>query len=226
MTNTKNMRLVAYSDDKFTSRVPGGEYMLMLNPDRLKWDRSNQYNEETGLGNMTSPRYARTPCEKLSFDIVIDCTGVVDSTRTSLPDEIDKLSKVIYTYNGQIHRPNYVIVNWGAGLAFKCVLLSYDLSYTFFKPDGTPLRAKVSLSFSSYLDPVSMALEEGKESPDMTHYVTVVAGDDLPSISRQIYGSQSYYIQLAKFNGLAKFRQLAPGSELTIPPLKTAGAEA
>ena len=45
------MKLVAYSDDTFSSKVAGGEYELMLNPDKLRWERRNQYNEETGLGS-------------------------------------------------------------------------------------------------------------------------------------------------------------------------------
>ncbi len=219
-----NMKLVAYSDDTFSSKVAGGEYELMLNPDKLRWERRNQYNEETGLGSKTSPRYSKTQSEKLSFDIVIDCTGVVDSTRTDLPTDIANLSKVVYTYNGRIHRPNYVIVNWGKGLAFKCVLTSFDLSYTFFKPDGTPLRAKISLAFSSYLDPATMARMEGKQSPDMTHLIHIVDGDDLPNISRRIYGSTQYYVQLAQFNGLNKFRHLRAGTALTVPPLIAGGA--
>ena len=219
-----NMKLVAYSDDTFSSKVAGGEYELMLNPDKLRWERRNQYNEETGLGSKTSPRYSKTQSEKLSFDIVIDCTGVVDSTRTDLPTDIANLSKVAYTYNGRIHRPNYVIVNWGKGLAFKCVLTSFDLSYTFFKPDGTPLRAKISLAFSSYLDPATMARMEGKQSPDMTHLIHIVDGDDLPNISRRIYGSTQYYVQLAQFNGLNKFRHLRAGTALTVPPLIAGGA--
>ena len=220
-----NMKIVAYSDEKFKTKVSGGEYEVMLNPEKLQWGRSIQYNEETAIDSSSpSSKYNKTHSEKLSFELVIDCTGVVDSKRVDLPAEMANLSRVIYDYNGSIHRPNYLIINWGRGLAFKCVLTSFDYSYTFFKPDGTPLRARISLAFSSYIDLATLAKKEDKHSPDVTHRVTVVDGDSLPQISARIYRSSQYYVQIAKFNGLDKFRHLRAGSMLTVPPLVAKGA--
>ena len=214
-----NMRIVAYSDESFSKRVSGGEYKVMLNPEKLQWGRSVVYNEETSLAGTPSGKYNKTNTEKLSFELVIDCTGIVDSQRVDLPTEINNLCKVVYDYNGDIHRPNFVIVNWGSGLAFKCILTELDTSYTFFKPDGTPLRAKVSLSFNSYLSLSEIARKENKKSPDMTHLVTLTDGDSLPQISELIYRTPDYYIQLAQFNRLNKFRKLKSGTQLTVPPL-------
>lgn len=216
-----NMQLVAYSDATFNTKVSGGSYEVMLNPDKLQWNRRVQYNEEASLDSSApSPKYNKTLSQKLSFDLMIDCTGIVDSSRLDLPSEIAQLSKVIYDYNGDIHSPNYVIINWGSGLAFKCVLSSFGLSYTFFKPDGTPLRAKANLEFSSYIDPVTLAKKDDQKSPDMTHHVMLVDGNNLPQISQQIYLSPSYYIQIAQFNQLNKFRQLQSGTRLVVPPLQ------
>jgi len=216
-----NMKIVAYSDGTFNTKVAKGDYEVMLNPEKLQWNRSIQYNEETSIDSSApAAKYSKTLSEKLSFDLVIDCTGVVDSKRVNLPAEVTKLSKVIYDYNGDIHRPNYVIINWGSGLAFKCVLTSFNLSYTFFKPDGTPLRAKISLEFSSSIDAATLAKKDDKKSPDMSHLVSLVEGDNLPQISNQIYLSPNYYVQIAQFNGLNKFRRLQAGKVLTVPPLK------
>lgn len=221
-----NMKIVAYTDEKFTSTLAGGEYEVMLNPEKLQWGRSIQYNEDAAVDTSApATKYNKTLSEKLSFELVIDCTGVVDDTRVDMPTEIKQLSKVIYDYNGDIHRPNYLIINWGSGLAFKCVLTSFNLSYTLFKPDGTPLRARASLEFSSYIDLATLAKKEKKSSPDLTHLVTVVEGDSLPAISQRIYRSPSHYIQIAQYNGLDKFRRLAPGMVLTVPPLLPAEAD-
>jgi Contractile injection system tube protein len=216
-----NMKIVAYSDGSFTTKVNGGDYEAMLNPEKLQWNRSIKYNEEASIDSSApASKYSNTLSEKLSFELVIDCTGVVDSKRVNLPSEISKLSKVIYDYNGDIHRPNYVIINWGSGLAFKCVLVSFNLSYTFFKPDGTPLRAKIALEFASSIDAATLAKKNDKKSPDMSHLVVLVEGDNLPKISNQIYLSPNYYVQVAQFNGLNKFRRINPGLVLTVPPLK------
>lgn len=219
MSNLPNMTFVAYSDDTYNDPIPGGQYMVMLNPEKMQLDRSVKYNDETALGSAPSVKYNKTQTGTLSFELVIDCTGIVDSARVDLPTEIANLSKVIYDYNGDIHSPNYIRINWGGNDPFDCVLTKFDISYTFFKPDGTPLRARVSLAFSYYIDPVTLANEEANESPDLTHLVTVVEGDNLPQISKQIYRSSKYYIQIAQANGLDKFRRLRPGLTLRVPPL-------
>jgi len=217
MSLTK-MTIVAYSDEKFSSKVD--TYAVMLNPESLKWGRQIEYNVEQSIDSSApSPKYNKTMGEQLSFELLIDCSGVVDSKRVDLPSEIDHLAKVVYDYNGKIHRPNYIIINWGKGLAFKCVLVKFDTSYTFFKPDGTAIRAKLSLEFSSYIDPVTKAKKDANESPDITHLVDIVEGDSLPQIAQNIYQSPDYYVQLAKFNGLNKFRNLTPGSQIIVPPL-------
>ncbi|WP_253907043.1 CIS tube protein [Herbaspirillum rubrisubalbicans] len=214
-----NMTIVAYSDEKFTSKVAGASYEVMLNPDKLQHNRSIHYNEEAALDSSApSAKYNKTNGERLSFEIIIDCTGVVDSARVNLPDEIKNLSTVIYHYNGKIHRPNFVVVNWGS-LVFQGVMTSFNLSYTFFKPDGTPLRARASLEFTSYIDPATAARQADQKSPDMTHRIVISEGNSLPQIAQQIYRSSNYYIQIAQVNDLNKFRQLKPGSTIIVPPL-------
>ncbi len=214
------MNIVAYSDDKFSKKASAGNYVFMLNPESLKWDRSIEYNDQQVIdANKGSSKYKATPGEKLSFDVVIDCTGVVDSTRVDLPAEIKQLKKVVYDFNGTIHRPNYVSINWGNSMAFEGVLTSFSTSYSLFKPDGTPLRAKISLGFSSYTDPVTAAKEAAKSSPDLTHHIDVVAGDTLPLLSERVFNSSEYFLQIAQSNGLNKFRHLKPGTRLIVPPL-------
>lgn len=223
MAAAKNLTFIAFSDEKYSKKVPNGSYIAMLNPESLKWGRSVDYNEEQALDSSSpSSKYSKTPSERVSFELVIDCTGVVDSKRVDMQAEINKLAGVIYTYNGNIHRPNFVMLTWGKTLVFKGVLTSFDTSYTLFRSDGSALRAKVSLEFRSYIDLSTLAKKDDKKSPDMTHRILVRDGDSLPQFSEQVYRSPNYYIQLAQFNGLNKFRQLPAGGELIIPPLVAA----
>ena len=218
MGNIIKMRIEAFSDRTFKSKA--GYYDAMINPDSIKLDRSIEYNTEQAPDkSQSSIKYQKTPGSILSFDLTLDCTGIVDAKRTDLPKEITQLLNVVYDYHGDIHRPNFVQIRWGIGETFKGVLTSFNTSYTLFNPDGIPLRAKVSLAFTSYLDPVTVAKTEDDKSPDLTHLVDVVCGDSLPSLSQRIYNTSDYYVQLAEFNGLNKFRQLQPGTQLVFPPI-------
>lgn len=214
------MKLIAYKDETFQTAVSGATYGVMINPDSVKWSRSIEYNEQQPPDSSApSQKYKSTPCEKLSFDFVIDCTGIVDADRVDMATEIVTLEDVCYTYNGTIHRPNFVKIVWGQGISFNGVLTSFDTSFTLFAPDGTPLRAKVSLGFSEYIAPETVATEDGDESPDVTHMVDVVQDMNLPQLCTQVWNDSSYYVQVAKFNGLNKFRTLKGISRLVFPPI-------
>lgn len=214
------LKLTGYTDENFSTAYSGDPYTVMINPDTIKWQGSVEYNEQQAPDtSSTSQRYKHTPSEKLSFDIVIDCTGIVSASRTSMATELDNLKAIVYKYNGDIHRPNFVQVQWGQDITFNGVLTSFDTTYTLFKPDGSPLRAKISLSFSSYVSPSTVTKEDAPSSPDLTHQVTVVESVNLPQMCQKIWNDYSMYVQVAQYNGLNKFRNLKTGTKLLFPPL-------
>lgn len=213
------MKITGYTDEAFQT-VFKKPYSVMINPDSLKWTRNNEY-DSTSAPNKSSPSqtYNSTPSDKLSFDIVIDCTGIVDAKRTNMFTEISALENIVYKYNGKIHRPNYVKIQWGKNINFKGVLTSFDTSYTLFRPDGSPLRAKISLAFSMYISPSTVVKDDNQKSPDITHQVTVVEGITLPQLCQDTWDNNLYYVQVARFNNLNKFRNLKGIDTLVFPPI-------
>lgn len=198
---------------------PGGVvFTAMINPEQIKHTRTMEIREKN-VGNTAGPvtQYESFGTEALDFELYFDNTGVIPG---SMPVDlaIAQLSSVIYEFKGQIHKPNYLLVTW-AGFVFRCQLKSFNVDYTLFKPDGTPLRAKVALSFTQHKDPEQTEAEGNKNSPDLTHVKTVREGDSLPLLCKDVYGKMDYYIQVAEHNGLTNFRELQIGETLEFPPL-------
>jgi nucleoid-associated protein YgaU len=106
-------------------------------------------------------------------------------------------------------------------MLFKSRLTKLDFTYSLFKPDGTPLRARAAVTFVGYTDEVELAKQANKTSPDLSHVLTVKGGDTLPLMCYQIYGTSAYYLQVAKVNQLINFRSLVVGSQLLFPPLQS-----
>ncbi|MEZ4873953.1 MAG: hypothetical protein R2793_00475 [Flavobacteriaceae bacterium] len=214
------MRITGYTDEEFQTAFKGKPYVVMINPDSIKWQRSIEYDQKQAPDTSApSQKYKSTPSDKLNFDIVVDCTGLVDQKRTDMKTEIEALENIVYTYQGKIHRPNFVKIQWGKNMVFKGVLVSMDISYTYFRPDGSPLRAKISLSFSQYISPSTVEKLDKKESPDVSHFVQVVEGETLPQLCKRIWNDEMYYVQVANYNGLNKFRNLKGGQKLIFPPI-------
>lgn len=231
MTNPApaKMTITAYSDPNFTQQVATtpNPFTVWINPASYSFNSQIMYSDRQAQGSTgSSPEYNRVGDQDISFELVFDATGVVppptgQSTQNGVADAISQFTNLTATVNGSIHSPNYLVLGW-AQLQFTCVLTSMKVDYTLFRPDGTPLRAKVSVSFKSYVSETMLAKTAGKESPDMTHLVTFKAGDTLPLLCHQIYGASYYYTEVARFNGLLSFRQIAPGTLLLFPPLGAA----
>ncbi|WMN88484.1 peptidoglycan-binding protein [Vibrio parahaemolyticus] len=201
-------------------------FNAMLNPNSIKQDYGIGYTDDPCKHRQSQGDIAPTvqfqgyQSEKLSFEIMIDATGVVEYKKgKSVQDQLTLLRKVIYDYNGKQHEPNPVKISWGTALSFRGRLTSMSVSYVLFDSSGVPLRATASLNFTQFLTEQEKEALAKKSSPDLTHHVVFKAGDTLPGLCHQIYKDSSYYSKVAAYNQLPSVRNIAPGTKLYFPPL-------
>jgi phage tail protein X len=209
-------KLYAYSDSAFSSLID--TYTLQINPESYKHSHTSSYGKvaSTETAGQTTSFTVMVP-QTLTFSFYLDATGVIPGV-PNLAAEIKRFKNLVYAYNGDVHSPNYVKLVW-SGPPFKCRLTSLAIEYTLFKPNGMPLRAKIDVSFEEFLSVNEIKLLATKNSPDMTHVRTVQPGDTLPLMCFRVYGDSSYYIQVARYNGLTNFRHLQDGSKVKFPPV-------
>ncbi|MCZ6802435.1 MAG: LysM peptidoglycan-binding domain-containing protein [Proteobacteria bacterium] len=219
------MNITAYSESDFTGQV-GKTLAVYLNPEKYAHNYNIYYNNVQAQGSPGgSPDFNKIGEETMSFELVFDGTGVVPTaipgvvpfTEDGITEQIDTFKKLVLSYDGNIHSPKYLKLVWGTML-FKCRLTKLNLSFTLFKPDGTPLRARADVSFVGYTDELELAKKANSSSPDLSHLITVQGGDTLPLMCFRVYGSSDYYIEVAGANKLTGFRSLAVGSQLLFPP--------
>lgn len=225
-TSPGKLAITAYSDPGFRTKVTGvtNPFQVWINPSSYSYSAQVLYNDRQAQGSPgPSPEFNRVGDEDVAFDLLFDATGVIapppgQSQVHGVSDALNQFMRLVSTVNGTIHSPNYLVLSW-AQLQFECVLTSLKIDYTLFRPDGTPLRAKVAVSFKSFQSETALAKEAALASPDMTHIVTVVSGDTLPNLCHRIYGDSGYYMKVAAFNGLLSFRDVSAGTQLLFPPL-------
>jgi hypothetical protein len=210
------------NDDGTITQKPSSQFTVLLNPAEFSEGYSISYDPTTRLGqSAANPRFAAVKPQSVNFSIVLDGTGVVPSegSLTSVKQQLKNLNDVIYTYVGSRHEPSHVQLVWGSWI-FNGRLESLAVQYTLFKPNGDPLRAKLTLGFTSAISDKEAELTANRQSPDLSHRVLVRDGDTLPLLCERIYGDPAYYIDVARFNGLVDFRRLEPGTRLHFPPLE------
>jgi hypothetical protein len=200
------------------SDEPVGEFEAYVNPHELTIAYEMEYETSQGSGTTGSRmEFSKVKPGDLSLTFFIDGTGA-NGKQIDVQQRVEQFQTVT-GYNGNIHRPNYLKVVWGTIQVKRCVLKSASIAYKLFNPSGVPLRAVITANFTDTADDETRVALAQDESPDLTHVRMVKAGDSLPMLCNQIYGSPDYYLEVARVNGLDNFRNLQPGTRLIFPPL-------
>lgn len=207
--------------DPACSKSPTGSVKAVINPETYSRDFSVRYEPSKEKGaNATTQIFTSMESSGFELDLIVDGTGLIPLERGMTVDSyIEKLKGVVYDYQGSEHRPNYLKITWGK-VIFTGVCEKLRINYTLFNPDGTPLRASVKITLLETVDFHTKIREAQKSSPDLTHIRTVKAGDSLPLMAYRIYGNSSYYVEVARANGLNSFDAIRPGDQIYFPPLK------
>lgn len=227
MAGLEKLSVIAYANDKFQG-TGGAKVEVLINPDKYSHAYSICYSKLQALGSpAAAPKFNKVPPDRVQFELVFDATGVVGSKIPGvLPGKTENVAlqiknfrDVVFKYNEKMHSPNFVQLSWG-GLVFNGRLSGLDIQYTLFQPDGTPLRAKANATFIGFESAEAMARMAKKKSPDLTHVLRVKEGDTLPLLCFRVYGDPAYYLQVARSNNLADFRELRAGTDLVFPPIR------
>ncbi|MER2510956.1 MAG: hypothetical protein ABTQ25_00795 [Nitrosomonas ureae] len=202
-------------------------FEAMFNPESITQNYEILYGINQAIGSSSQPqKYAKSKPSDLSLSLVLDGnrTTAMGITQLTPPKTVSERVKqfldVAFNMNGPTHEPNYLVLEWG-DIKFKCRLSNCNIRYTSFDRDGKPLRANVDIKLISDQSIDDLQKEERKSSPDLSHSRVVRAGDTLPLLAKEIYGSSAHYLWVAQANDLDEIRCLTPGQRLIFPPLPT-----
>ncbi|MCA9693553.1 MAG: hypothetical protein R3A51_17730 [Nannocystaceae bacterium] len=204
------------------------KFVAMYNPTSLSMTHENVFDRLQGINSSgREARYSHSRPQTLTVDLIIDGTGTHSVGLLRLLDksvtaQVKQFLKIAYRLQGSIHAPNFLRLEWGDGVlqSFDCRLDKVDINYVAFGRDGAPLRAELKAVFIEDIDAKKRASQDGKSSPDLSHTRVVRAGDTLPLLCAEIYGSPAHYLEVARVNRLNNFRALTPGQTLVFPPLE------
>lgn len=220
-------KLIIEAFRKENFKDSAGKMTVQFNPAKVSvsWGTSQKkrtffrYNPELQKavgGSYFSKKVNEFAPGTANFDLIFDNT--LSTVGQPVQNQINQLSKLCLVPDSEVHGTNYLILTWGK-FNFRCQMTGLTVDYVLFMPDGTPLRAEVKCTFTEFRDALTKARAIGYRSPDMTRVVTVREGDTLPLLCWRHYGSERYYLQVARANNLTSPSRLHPGQRITFPPL-------
>lgn len=223
MPATTKFKITAFTVTKTsTTKTSGIEpFEAMINPEGYTIKANIKYNKSKIPGQAgQAARFEAAMADKITLKpFVIDGTGTIEgSEKRSVDEQIKHLKQVAAQFVGDEHQCRVVQLAWSS-FVYVARLETMSIEYTLFSPSGTPLRAKATLGFVAFKSFEEILADAKLSSPDLTHIVEVKAGDRLPLLCDRIYKSADHVEAVARFNGLASFRDLRPGTRLVFPPL-------
>jgi nucleoid-associated protein YgaU len=208
-----------------TNTVTGVKIPVQFNPEEYTFERTINY-AETAIPGLSSPllQFVNGNLQTLEMELFVDAyeehkvgSAVVNRARSDVRVLTRQITDLM-AIEPSTHAPPVVLFAWGT-LTFTCVLARASQRFVMFLPDGTPVRARLSVTFNEYSNAELVAKEEKLETSDYSKRYVVLERDTLSSIAGKEYGDPRLWRVIAIANALQHARALAPGLALLLPNL-------
>lgn len=223
--------------------------VALFNPNQLRYDHRVEWRSAGTVAQSIAGGYQRmefqgTPPATLSLDLFFDTyeggkadeeSSLLGGLRAALvPDNpfapgtpsasnVAKLTQRVAELAHvapELHRPPVCKLEWGQTHLFRGVLTQLHEDFTFFLPDGTPVRATLSCTFTAYRTFGQAVADVELHSADVEKRRVVRRGDTLNRIAVEEYDDASRWRAIARENDIDNPRALQPGQVLVIPKLE------
>lgn len=186
---------------------------VLFNPQQYSINKTNQFASISIPGRSSSIiQFVKGDSETLSFELFFDTYTYENGV--NVRNYTDKL-KNLMDINPKIHAPPICTFEWG-NVSFTGIIESLNTTFTMFLQNGTPVRAKMTLSLKQYQKiPNAPKLS----SPTKTKIRTVVDGDSLWLIAAHEFGDPQKWKEIADINNIENPLILKAGTNLIIPKL-------
>ncbi len=199
------------------------ELELPINPNKVTVSKEvNRGSDSPAVGSDTRQRQetGSEPRTVTLHDVIFDTYEERDDVRTKYIDTLEKFASV----DKNLHQRPTLMLDWGAfkttyesGGKLLVEISKFDVTYTMFLRDATPVRCRTTIVLKEVTDPKEKASE--MQSPDHAKLHTVIRGDTLQALSFKEYDDPREWRRIADANNLDDPMQLEPGTKLLIPPI-------
>jgi nucleoid-associated protein YgaU len=197
----------------------GTRIVVLFNPTEYSIERANSYKATPMLG-LSSPllQFVNGEADQLSMELFLeDYTDPATDPSQSVSGRLATLSALLMI-DASLHAPPPVRFLWG-NLLFDAVIEKLGQKRTLFRPDGTPARATLSVTFKEYRTLKTQLQRPRRESADKSKRRQLDASDALWLMASREYGDPAKWRAIANASDLDDPLNIEPGTWLRVPPL-------
>lgn len=208
-----------------TNTVTNEQVPVMFNPEEYTVNRDINY-AQAAIPGLSSPvlQFVNGNMQTLEMELFLDTyeehrlgSAVLNRAQEDVRRLAGKITGLM-DIDPATHAPPVLLFTW-ASLSFLCVLARASQRFVMFLPDGTPVRARLQVTFNGYRGVDTEAREVKRETADYSKRYVVSQGETLSSIAAKTYGDPRLWRIIALGNGLDRPRPLTVGTRLLLPNL-------
>ncbi|HWC85747.1 MAG TPA: LysM peptidoglycan-binding domain-containing protein [Solirubrobacteraceae bacterium] len=198
-----------------------------FNPQQYAISKANEWRATPVVGSgLPALQFGGGFGRELTLELLFDASDSSSVDVRTVTDRLFLMMEVTQPASGDTNsaRPPTVTFSWGSTVTFAAVSRNLTVSYTLFRPDGTPIRAFVALTLvqiekadsRSGSGPAAAQNPATRASGRLTVHV-VQQGDSLTSIAHDAYGDPTRWRDIAERNGIDDPLRLSRGQALIVP---------
>jgi contractile injection system tube protein/LysM domain-containing protein len=210
---------------RITNTVTNESTYVMFNPEEYTVNRDINY-AQTGVPGLSAPilQFVHGNMQTLEMELFLDTYEAHREGSRVLNqagEDVRNLTRQVtdlMNINPQTHAPPVLLFTW-ASLSFRCVLARVSQRFILFRADGTPVRARLQVTFNEFRNADLEARETKRETADFSKLYVVGQGEHLSAIAARTYGDPTLWRPIALRNDIDDPRALSVGMRLVIPQL-------
>jgi nucleoid-associated protein YgaU len=208
-----------------TNTITGDSFAVMFNPSDYTVNQDVNYAQSV-IPGLSGPvlQFVSGGMQTLEMELFLDTWEQHTAGNRILNNAQDDVRTLTKQVTGLMdilpstHAPPTLLFTW-ASLSFTCVLARASQRFIMFRPDGTPVRARLQVVFNNFLDVDLEAKEVKRETADYSKFYTVNQGETLSGIAGSTYGDPTIWRVIALANSVDVPRRLTAGQQLLLPKL-------
>jgi nucleoid-associated protein YgaU len=202
------------------------QIQVLFNPEEYTVNKDINY-AQTGVPGLNAPitQFVHGNAQTLEIELFLDTyeehregSRVLNQAGEDVRNLTRRVTDLM-NINPQTHAPPRLLFTWGESFAFTCVLARVSQRFILFLPNGTPVRARLQVTFNEFNDVDLETKETKRETADFSKLYVVSQGETLSAIAGRTYGNPSLWRPIAVRNDIENPRVLPVGLRLLVPQL-------
>lgn len=203
---------------QITVEHTGESFKVLFNPEEYTINKDNNFASQA-IPGLSGPllQFVHGNMRTLEMELFFDTYDTKSLPKRDVREETGRVVKLL-AIDPELHAPPILRISW-ASLQFRCVLARVSQKFIMFSDDGTPVRARLTVTFNEFIDAEREAKEVSRQTANFSKVHVVTQGETLSTIAAKHYDDAQVWRPIAIINDLVDPRDLFPGQSLRIPAL-------